>query len=111
MKTERTTVTGVVKFYFRYTLLDAEIRPCQYTNGDYKPEALAFNLSAQTTDGTAPSYDDLKVSSAHLRGHKLKKDRTTGLAETNETFSVRSQVPEWVTRLIEAATTELREGL
>lgn len=109
METERTTVNGIVQFSFYYKLLDAEVRPCPYAKADYQPATLSFTLSATTYDGTAPSYDDLKAGDATLRGYKLKKDRSVGLAEARENFYY-GDYPVWIDQIIEAAARELREG-
>ncbi len=110
MDIERTSVTGTVKFQFSYALTGAEIRPCQYANANYQPIQLSFTATAETYDGTAPSYDDLHATDASLYGYKLKKDGTPGLAETRERLWVR-EYPHWVDQIIENALRELREGV
>jgi len=112
MDSERTAVTGTVVFRFNYKLTGAEIRPCSYAKANYQPSQLAFTLSAQTYDGSAPSYDDLTVDCVVLRGFKIKQDGTPGKAETNENFySFSKSRPAWITEIIEQAARELREGV
>ena len=112
MESERTSVTGTVTFKFAYKLLGAEARPTQYTvaKAEYVPNLLVFTLSASTSDGTPPSYDDLRATDANLYGHKLKQDGSIGLAETKEHFYY-GDYPVWIDRIIEAAVLELREGV
>jgi hypothetical protein len=113
MESERTAVYGTVTFKFNYKLTGAEARPTQYTVGkaEYVPDLLVFTLSASTSDGTPPSYDDLTADGATLYGHKLKKDGSIGLAETKEQFYSYGKFPVWIDRIIEAAALALREGV
>jgi hypothetical protein len=105
---------GHLSFDFGFNLDGAKPRDCQYSNGQYLPDYLRFELtSSGPYNGDRPRYKDLSLRSATLRGKKLKKDGTPGTLDKSETFygySIRD-VPKWVLDIVERETVKLRESV
>lgn len=111
----RARLDGTLKFRFGYDIDGAEDRPCQYTNAIYRPDYLSFTLVSDSSEASShPSLDDLAVEEVSLHGKKLKKDGKPGQAGHREHFYgyeiKRGNLPPWMTKIIEDATAEIREG-